>query len=61
MILLKDTANHVAFLPRSSEASWMPAAGGQAGKHFYCISCSLGQLTPLLPGLPELSRHVLQR
>lgn len=43
MILLKDTANHVAFLPRSSEASWMPAAGGQAGKHFCCISCSVGQ------------------
>lgn len=32
----------------------MPAAGGQAGKHFCCISCSLGQLTPLLPGLPGL-------
>lgn len=43
MILLKDTANHVAFLPRSSEASWMPAAGRQAGKHFCYISCSVGQ------------------
>lgn len=32
MILLKDTANHVAFLPRSSEASWMPACRRRTGR-----------------------------
>lgn len=29
MILPEDTANHVAFLPQSSEVSWMPAPGRQ--------------------------------
>lgn len=51
MILSKDTANHVAFLPWSSEASWMPALAD-----IFAVSAVYqASLPPLLPGLLEYS------
>lgn len=49
MILAKDTANHAAFLPWSSEVSWMLALGRRAGRHFCCFSFLPAQLTRSSP------------
>lgn len=54
MILSKDTANHVAFLSWSSEASWMPAPGRLAD--IFAVSAVYQASLPSpLPGLLEYS------